>query len=89
MKACVRENKNTWGLMSWDTMVPSFSRNNAKLEGQDAKKDSESLMAPIGEVNTSGIKSTLSDLTGENSVILNRPKGGQLVESTMENKRLQ
>jgi len=46
-------------------------------------------MAPVSEVDTSGNKSTLSDLTGESSVKLDRGKGGRPIGSTIENKRLE
>ena len=46
-------------------------------------------MAPVSEVVTSGNKSTLSDLTGDSSVMLDRAKGGRPIGSTEENKRLE
>ena len=89
MKAFVRENKKTWDWMNRDTMVSAYLRFKAKLGKQEAEKDSESSMAPVSEVDTSGNKSTLSDLTGESSVKLERGKGGRPIGSTIESKRLE
>ena len=90
MKSFVKENRKTWEWMSRDTMVSAYLRYKAKQERQEAKKDSESSMAPVKEVVTSGNKSTLSDLTGDSCVLLDsRAKGGRPIGSTMENKRLE
>ena len=89
MKAFVTENKKTWEWMSRDTMVSAYLRYKAKLARQEAKKDSESPMAPVSEVVASGNKSTLSDLTSESSLMLGRTKGGRPIGSTKENKRLE
>ena len=72
---CTGEQKN-WEWLSHDTMLSAHLRYKSKLGRQDAKKDSESSMLPVSEVVTSGNKSTLSDLTGERSVMLGREKGG-------------
>ena len=89
MKAFVTENKKTWEWMSRDTMVSAYLRYKAKLARQEAKKDSESPMAPVSEVVASGNKSTLSDLTSKSSLMLGRTKGGRPIGSTKENKRLE
>ena len=69
--------------------MSTYLRYKGKLERREAKRDSESSIVPVGEVDTSVNESTLSDLTGESSAILDRPKGAQSIGSTIKNKILE